>query len=62
MVANSEFCGSLLVKPPAATSIEFWVDASSSWGIGIIINNEWDHGEFAPIGTEMEGILGGWKL
>ena len=56
---SSEFCGSLLVKPPAATSIEFWVDASSSWGIGIILNNEWDHWRLRP-NWDRDGRNIGW--
>ena len=37
------FSGSTLTKPPNASPIEFWVDASSSWGIGIVFDNYWDH-------------------
>ena len=36
------FCGSFLAKPPLPSPIQFWVDASSSWGIGIIFEHEWD--------------------
>ena len=56
---SSEFCGSLLVKPPAATPIEFWVDASSLWGIGIILNNEWDHWRLCP-NWDRDGRNIGW--
>jgi hypothetical protein len=45
---SSKFCGSSLSKPPPASSIEFWVDASSSWGIGIIFGNEWDFWRLRP--------------
>jgi hypothetical protein len=39
---QSEFCGSTISKPPAASSTEFWVDASSSWGIGVVFDGHWD--------------------
>lgn len=39
---SMEFCGSFLSKPPPPSQIEFWVDASSTWGIGIILGHEWD--------------------
>ena len=43
----------------AATSIEFWVDTSSSWGIGIILNNEWDHWRLRP-NWDRDGRNIGW--
>lgn len=39
---STTFCGSTLSKPPAISSTEFWVDASSSWGVGIVFDNLWD--------------------
>jgi hypothetical protein len=45
---SADFCGSVLSKPPPPASIEFWVDASSSWGIGIIFGNEWDSWKLLP--------------
>jgi len=56
---SASFCGSFLTKPPVASSVEFWVDASSSWGIGIIINNEWDFWKFKP-GWAKDGRNIGW--
>ena len=38
---TSDFCGSTLSKPPPISPIEFWVDASSSWGVGIVFDGEW---------------------
>ena len=38
---TSDFCGSTLSKPPPTSPIEFWVDASSSWGVGIVFDGEW---------------------
>ena len=46
-LANS-FCGSSLSKPPPISPIEFWVDASSSWGIGVVLGTEWDYWKLRP--------------
>jgi len=35
-------CGSILSRPPPASPIEFWVDASTDWGIGIVFDGHWD--------------------
>jgi hypothetical protein len=56
---SSPFCGSVLSKPPPSSSIEFWVDASSSWGIGIVFNGEWDSWRFSP-GWSTNGRNIGW--
>ena len=53
------FCGSLLLKPPTTSTIEFWVDASSSWGIGIVFNGEWDAWKFNS-GWDKDGRNIGW--
>ena len=45
---NSPFCGSILFRPPPPSPADFWVDASSSWGIGIILNFEWDAWQLRP--------------
>jgi hypothetical protein len=45
----AEFCGSVLSvlsKPPPISPADFWVDASSSWGIGIVFEGEWDAWKF----------------
>jgi hypothetical protein len=39
---RKDFCGSILSHPPPPSPIEFWVDASTNWGIGIVFNNHWD--------------------
>jgi hypothetical protein len=31
-----------LSHPPLASSIEFWVDASTDWGIRIVFDEHWD--------------------
>lgn len=42
------FCGSRIVKPPSLSPIEFWVDASTSWGIGIVFNGAWQRWRLRP--------------
>lgn len=39
---ESQFAGSLITEPPTVSDINLWVDASTSWGIGVIFHNEWD--------------------
>ena len=56
---SSTFCGSSLSKPPTASSIEFWVDASSSWGVGVVFGNEWDSWKFLP-NWDRDGRNIGW--
>jgi hypothetical protein len=56
---STPFCGSILSQPPAASTIEFWVDASTSWGIGIIFNGEWDAWKLRP-GWDKDGRNIGW--
>ncbi|PPQ84549.1 hypothetical protein CVT24_006581, partial [Panaeolus cyanescens] len=36
------FAGSILCEPPPQSHISFWVDASTSWGIGVIFDDSWD--------------------
>jgi hypothetical protein len=48
---SREFCGSSLQPPPALSLTEFWVDASTSFGIGIVFDGEWDAWRLKP----------GWK-
>jgi hypothetical protein len=55
----SEFCGSTLSQPPPISLIEFWVDASSSWGIGVVFNGEWDSWRLLP-GWDSDGRNIGW--
>ena len=53
------FCGSLLSKPPTTSTIEFWVDASSSWGIGVVFGGEWDAWKLNS-GWKKDGRNIGW--
>jgi hypothetical protein len=55
----NDFCRSSLAKPPPATFIEFWVDASSSWGIGIILGDEWNAWKLVP-SWDKDGHNIGW--
>ena len=56
---SDDFCGSIITKPPEIDPVEFWVDASSSWGIGIIFGNDWDFWKFRP-GWDKNGRNIGW--
>jgi hypothetical protein len=56
---SAAFCGSTLSKPPPISTVEFWVDASSSWGIGIVFAGEWDAWKFSP-GWDTDGRNIGW--
>jgi hypothetical protein len=56
---SSDFCGSTLSKPPPTSSVDFWVDASSSWGIGVVLDNDWDYWKLTP-GWKSDGRNIGW--
>jgi hypothetical protein len=43
-----QFCGSSLSRPPPPSPCKFWVDTSSSWGIGIVSDQEWDSWKLCP--------------
>jgi hypothetical protein len=53
------FCGSFLRAPPAVLPVEFWVDASTSWGIGVVFKDAWQSWRFRP-GWQAEGLDIGW--
>ena len=38
----------IIKATPPASPVEFWVDASSSWGIGVVFNSEWDFWRLLP--------------
>ena len=56
---SADFTGSSLARPPPTSTIEFWVDASSSWGIGVVFGNEWDTWRLIP-GWDKDGRNIGW--
>ena len=39
--------------------VEFWVDASSSWGVGLVFDGTWDAWKFSP-GWDSDGRYIGW--
>ncbi|KAF7349137.1 Reverse transcriptase domain-containing protein [Mycena venus] len=45
---SRSFCGSKLVRPPTVSPKEFWVDASTSWGIGIVFDGIWQRWKLLP--------------
>ena len=56
---SADFCGSTLARPPPASQVEFWVDASSSWGIGVVFDGVWDFWRLRP-GWDRDGRNIGW--
>ena len=56
---SADFCGSALSNPPVASTVEFWVDASSSWGVGVVFDNVWEAWKFIP-GWNTDGRNIGW--
>lgn len=59
MQLSANFCGSSLSRPPPTSPVEFWVDASSSWGIGVILGGEWDAWRLHA-GWDKDGRNIGW--
>ncbi|KAF7306188.1 Reverse transcriptase domain-containing protein [Mycena indigotica] len=57
-LANT-FCGSALIRPPAIHPVEFYVDASTSFGIGVIFDGVWQSWQLRP-GWKAEGRDIGW--
>nr|GAT53150.1 predicted protein [Mycena chlorophos] len=55
----SSFCGSTLVRPPTISGVEFFVDASTSYGIGVVFDGVWDAWHLCP-GWDAEGRDIGW--
>ena len=56
---SANFCGSTLSNHPSVSTVEFWVDASSSWGIGVVFDNWWDAWKLTP-GWNADGRNIGW--
>jgi hypothetical protein len=54
-----EFCGSTLQRPPPPVSTEFFVDASTSWGVGVVFDGAWEGWRFRP-GWKTDGRDIGW--
>jgi hypothetical protein len=43
---SMKFAGTHLRRPPPPNPIDFWVDASTDWGIGVVFNGNWDSWKF----------------
>lgn len=56
---SQPFCGSTLYIPPLATGLDIFVDASTSWGIGLVINGRW-MAWYLRSGWRSEGRNIGW--
>lgn len=56
---SQPFCGSRLVRPPSMSPIEIWVDASSTWGIGVVFDGFWDTWRLTD-GWKTDGRDIGW--
>lgn len=39
---STPFCGTRISRPPPLSPIQFWVDASTNWGIGVVFDNLWE--------------------
>lgn len=53
------FLGSSIATPPPPLPLNIYVDASTSWGIGILINDKWAAWKFLP-GALQDGRAIGW--
>jgi hypothetical protein len=58
---SAGFCRSIITKPPHVFPLEFWVDALSSWGIGIVFDNVWDAWKLRA-GWNEDGHDIGWAV
>jgi hypothetical protein len=56
---SREFCGSSLQAPPNPSLAEFWVDASTSFGIGVVFDGSWNAWELHS-GWKKHGRDIGW--
>lgn len=56
---NQPFLGSSIANPPPPLPLNIYVDASTSWGIGILINNKWAAWKLLP-GALQDGRAIGW--
>lgn len=54
-----DFCGSDIQRPPPLSTIPFFVDASTSWGIGIIFDGAWSAWQLLD-GWRSDGREIGW--
>lgn len=53
-------CGSSIMPAPLISAIEFWVDVSISFGIGVVFNGEWESWKLGPRWNENPHYWIGW--
>jgi hypothetical protein len=56
---SAQFCGLVLRDPPPASPVEFWVDASTSYGVGVVFAGHWVAWQFRA-GWKTDGRDIGW--
>lgn len=56
---SQPFCGMPVRKIPAPSAVEIFVDASTSWGIGLTVDGDWDHWQLRD-GWKSDGRDIGW--
>lgn len=56
---STSFLGSRIAVPPPALPLPIFVDASTAWGIGVLINGKWAAWRILP-GTLQDGRAIGW--
>jgi hypothetical protein len=52
-------CGSFLVQPPALANCRCWVDASTLYGVGVVLDDSWDAWQLAD-GWDINSRKIGW--
>ena len=53
------FCGTSIQSPPLLSDLHIWVDASTSWGIGVVFNGHWAAWKL-QLGWNSDGRNIGW--
>jgi hypothetical protein len=56
---QSDWCGINVIRPPTPSNIQLFVDASTSWGVGLSLDGKWLAWEFLP-GWNTNGRDIGW--
>lgn len=56
---SGDFCGMPIREVPPPIDLQVFVDASTGWGIGLVIDDSWDHWRLRP-GWKVEGRDIGW--
>ena len=45
---SEPFCGTYISRSPPLSPLEFWIDASTNWGIGVILDGVWESWRLKP--------------